>query len=54
MLGVFGIVSGMNRGVDSAAHEGALSVKGTTVSILGNGIDVIYPYEIKTKKENSE
>ena len=41
----FCIVSGMARGVDSAAHEGALSVKGTTVSVLGNGIDVIYPYE---------
>jgi DNA processing protein len=41
----FCIVSGMARGVDAAAHEGALSVKGTTVSVLGNGIDVIYPYE---------
>ena len=43
----FCIVSGMARGVDSAAHEGVLSVKGTTVSVLGNGIDVIYPYENK-------
>jgi DNA processing protein len=38
------VVSGLARGVDSAAHRGALS-QGTTVAVLGSGIDVIYPRE---------
>jgi DNA processing protein len=39
------IVSGMARGVDSAAHRGALEAKGKTVAVFGSGIDVIYPSE---------
>jgi DNA processing protein len=39
------VVSGLARGVDSAAHQGALSVGGTTVGVLGCGADVIYPSE---------
>lgn len=39
------IVSGMARGIDGAAHEGALSVQGGTIAVLGTGIDVIYPKE---------
>ncbi len=39
------IFSGLARGVDSAAHRGAISAKGKTVGILGTGIDVIYPKE---------
>lgn len=39
------VVSGLARGVDSAAHRGALSVNGRTVAVLGSGADVIYPPE---------
>ena len=39
------IVSGMARGVDSAAHRGALNAKGRTVAVWGTGVDVPYPKE---------
>jgi DNA processing protein len=45
------IVSGMARGVDAAAHRGALEgahgAHGATVAVLGSGVDVIYPSEHK-------
>lgn len=37
------VVSGIARGIDSAALTGALVGGGTVVSVLGNGIDVVYP-----------
>ena len=38
-----GIVSGLARGIDGCAHQGALSVNGSTVAVLGNGLSHIYP-----------
>ena len=39
------IISGMARGVDSAAHRGTLAARGKTVAVFGTGIDVMYPKE---------
>ena len=39
------IVSGMARGVDTAAHRGAIAAKAKTTAVFGTGIDVYYPRE---------
>jgi DNA processing protein len=42
------VTSGLARGVDAAAHRGALAGRGTTVAVLGCGADVVYPAEHAT------
>jgi DNA processing protein len=45
------VVSGLARGVDSAAHRGALEGGGLTIAVFGCGVDVIYPAEHRALAE---
>lgn len=45
------IISGLARGIDKYSHIGALEAKGSTIAVIGNGLDNIYPYENKELSE---
>ena len=46
------VVSGLARGIDSAAHRGSLAVRGAQVAVMGTGIDDCYPKENKGLMDN--
>ncbi|RJP81393.1 MAG: DNA-protecting protein DprA [Candidatus Zixiibacteriota bacterium] len=45
------VVSGMARGVDTSAHDGALQARGRTFAVFGCGVDIIYPAENRSLAE---
>ncbi len=45
------VISGMARGIDGAAHDGALKGGGRTVAVLGCGVDVVYPADARRLRD---
>lgn len=45
------VISGLAKGIDSAAHIGTLQAKGRTIAVIGTGIDLVYPKENKELME---
>lgn len=39
------VISGLAKGIDSAAHNGAIYANGKTIAVVGNGLDTVYPKE---------
>ena len=48
------VVSGLARGIDTAAHEGALEAGGVTLAVVGSGLDALYPPENRALAQTIE